>query len=171
MSLWRWSLGVLAALTLCAVGGASAQQGRLERIEILQSGLYTGSIVRQESSLGTPTGKAVIIDKPSFYSDAARVPALAGIRFGFQYRLVGSPPGRDVPLRGVWHIPAPGITNPVSGNTYRQSARDFTAPIGDTQIHGYGFDQPWEIVEGDWILEIWHANRLLASRTFLVKPP
>ena len=94
-----------------------------------------------------------------------------GVRFGFQYRLVGSPPGRDVRLRGVWQIPAPGITNPVNGNIYRESARDFTALIGDTQIHGYGFDHPWEIVEGEWVLEIWHDRRLLASRTYLVGPP
>ena len=171
MGFRRWSLGVLAALVSIAVGGASAQQARLDRIEVIQSGLYTATIARQDSSLGSPTGKAAMLDSPTFYSDAARVPAQIGVRFGFQYRLVGSPSGRDVPLRGVWHIPAPGITNPVSGNTYRESARDFTAPIGDTQIHGYGFDQPWEIVEGNWVLEIWHGKRLLASRTFVVGPP
>ena len=76
-----------------------------------------------------------------------------GIRFGFQYRLIESPAGQVVPLRGVWQIPAPGITNPVNGNIYCESARDFTALIGDTQICEYGFDQPWEIVEGEWVCE------------------
>lgn len=167
----RWSLSALAALALLAVGGASAQQGKLERLEVIQSGLYTASIARRDSSPGTPTGKASIVGNPTFYSDETRVPAQLGIRFGFQYRLIGSPPGREARLRGVWHIPAPGITNPVNGNTYRESARDFTALIGDTQIHGYGFDQPWEIVEGEWILEIWHNERLLASRSFVVGKP
>ncbi|MBX3501698.1 MAG: DUF3859 domain-containing protein [Alphaproteobacteria bacterium] len=171
MGIRRWSLGALAALALFAVGGASGQQGRLDRIEIIQSGLYSASIVRRDSAHGTPTGQASLLDSPSFYADAARVPAQIGIRFGFQYRLIGSPPGREVALRGVWQIPAPGITNPVNGNTYRESARDFTARIGDTQIHGYGFDQPWEIVAGNWVLEIWHEKRLLASRTFLVEAP
>jgi hypothetical protein len=167
----RWSLAALAALAVLAVCGVSAQHGKLERLEVIQSGLYTASIARRDSAPGTPTGKASIVDSPSFYSDETRVPAQLGIRFGFQYRLIGSPPGQEARLRGVWHIPAPGITNPVSGNTYRQSTRDFTASIGDTRIHGYGFDQPWEIVEGEWILEIWHNERLLASRTFRVGNP
>ena len=167
----RWSLGALAALKVFTAGGASAQQGKMERLEVLQSGLYSASIARRDSAPGTPTGKASIVDSPSFYSDTSRVPAQLGIRFGFQYRLIGSPQGREARLRGIWRIPDPGITNPVSGNTYRESARDFTALIGDTQIHGYGFDQPWEIVEGEWILEIWHNERLLASRTFVVGKP
>jgi hypothetical protein len=154
-----------------AVGGASAQRAKLERIEVLRSGLYSGSIGRQESSPGSPTGKAAMIDSPSFYVDEARVPAQIGIRFGFEYRVLGSPTGREVRLRGVWHIPAPGITNPTNGNTYRESARDFTVRIGDTHVHGYGFDQPWEIVEGDWVLEIWQGETALASRTFSVKAP
>lgn len=169
MQFRKWSLAILAVLTLLAAGGAPAQQGKLDRIEIIQSGLYTASIVRRDSSLGTPTGKASIVESPSFYSDTTRVPAQAGIRFGFQYRLIGSPSGREVPLRAVWQIPAPGITNPVNGNVYRESTREFTATIGETQIHGYGFDQPWEIVEGEWVLEIWHEKRLLASRTFQVR--
>ncbi len=167
----RWSFGALAALALLVVGGASAQQGKLDRLEVIQSGLYSANVARRDSALGTPTGKASIIDKPSFYSDESRVPAQLGVRFGFQYRLIGSPQGREARLRGVWRIPDPGITNPVNGNTYRESARDFTALIGDTQIHGYGFDQPWEIVEGEWILEVWHNERLLASRSFMVGKP
>jgi hypothetical protein len=171
MQSWRCALGVLAALMMLAVGGVSAQQGRLDRIEITQSGMYTASIVHRDSALGTPTGKATLLEKPNFYSDNARVDAQLGIRFGFQYQLVGSPAGREVRLRGVWHIPAPGITNPANGNVHRESTREFTAVIGDTQIHGYGFDQPWEIVEGDWVLEIWHGERRLASRTYSVKLP
>ena len=168
----RWSLGALAALAMVvAAGGTAAQQGKLDRLEVIQSGLYTANVARRDSAPGTPTGKASLIDGPSFYSDSARVPAQLGIRFGFQYRLIGSPPGREARLRGVWRKPEPGITNPVNGNTYRESVRDFSASIGDTQIHGYGFDQPWEIVEGEWILEIWHNERLLASRTFVVKAP
>lgn len=168
----RRALGALAALTMVfAAGGASAQVGKLDRLEVIQSGLYNANIARRDSAPGTPTGKASLVDGPSFYSDASRVPAQLGVRFGFQYRLIGSPQGREARLRGVWHIPAPGITNPVSGNTYRQSARDFGALIGDTHVHGYGFDQDWEIVEGEWILEIWHNERLLASRSFMVGKP
>mgnify|MGYP001422915668 CR=1 FL=1 len=171
MGIRRRLLGILAALALFDVAGASAQQGKLDRIEIIQSGLYTASVARRDSALGTPTGKAMLVDSPSFYSEETRVPAQMGVRFGFQYRLVGSPAGREVPLRAVWQIPAPGITNPVNGNIYRESARDFTALIGDTQVHGYGFDHPWEIVEGEWVLEIWHGKRRLASRSFVVQPP
>jgi hypothetical protein len=171
MTTRRWSLGALASLALFAAGGASAQHGKLDRLEVIKSGLYTANVARRDSALGTPTGRASIVESPSFYSDETRVPAQLGIRFGFQYRLIGSPQGQEARLRGVWRIPEPGIVNPANGNTYRESARDFTAAIGDTQIHGYGFDQPWEIVEGEWVLEIWHNERLLASRSFVVGKP
>ena len=32
--------------------------------------------------------------------------------------------------------------------------------------HGYSLDEDWELVAGDWILEIWDGNKKLASQTF-----
>ncbi len=40
--------------------------------------------------------------------------------------------------------------------------------IGDTTYVSYGFDDPWELVPGPWILEIWSGDRKLTSQTFTV---
>ena len=104
-----------------------------------------------------------MLDSPSFYADAADVPAQLGIRFGFQYRLIGSPSGRDVPLRAVWQIPAPGITNPVNGNTYRESARDFRADL--RRIRAIIDDTPEGAAgSSEWLRSVSSEITVLAAR-------
>lgn len=167
----RWLLGLVATALLCVPVQASAQAPRIERIEVLQSGLYNATVARREASPGTTSGRTSILQGFTFYAATTEVPARLGTRFGTEYRIVGSPNGQPVQLRSVVRIPEPGITNPVNGNTYRESVRVFTATIGATDITGYSFDQEWEILAGDWVQEIWADRRLLLSRTFTVRAP
>jgi len=164
----KWLAALVVAVALCGAGEAAAQKASVERIEILQAGLYTANVVRRDASPGTASGNTAITEGTNFYLQTTQVPARLGIRFGVEYRLIGSPEGERVQLRSVWRIPAPGITNPANGNTYRQSPRDFEALVGSRRTQGYGFDQAWEIVSGDWVYEIWDGSRLLMSKAFTV---
>ena len=40
---------------------------------------------------------------------------------------------------------------------------------GEVQKAIYGFDVMQELVEGEWIVSVWHAKKLLHTQTFTVK--
>ena len=58
---------------------------------------------------------------------------------------------------------------PETGTVYRQSVSNAPAAIGAITLRGYTFEEPWELRCGDWIQEIWFANRKLLSQTFTVE--
>jgi hypothetical protein len=33
---------------------------------------------------------------------------------------------------------------------------------------GYGLDQPWELLAGNWIIEFWNGDQKLAEQSFSV---
>ena len=40
--------------------------------------------------------------------------------------------------------------------------------IGALCLVGYGFDNAWEIVPGQWTQQIWYQDKMLAERKFSV---
>ena len=152
-------------------GGAAAQQARADRIELLQFGLYKAERTSDTAAPGTPAGQVHTITSVTFTDATPRIPARLGTRFGIQFRVVGTPADQNVTLREIWRLPAPGLRNPTSGNIYRESVVEFTMPLGATRVRGYGFDHDWEVVPGDWTIEIWDGQRRLLAYTFNVYRP
>ena len=95
--------------------------------------------------------------------------ARVGIGFGVRFRSIGERNGERAMLRSVWKIPEPGIVNPTSHDTYRQSVADFSTTIGTNHWRGYAFDASWEVVPGTWTLEIWQGDRKLLEKSFEIK--
>jgi hypothetical protein len=165
----RWLLVVVA---LAVLGGrAEAQQPRIDGADLIEFGLYESKRTGDKPDAGTPSGSTHIVAEVAFYEATNRVPARLGTRFGIRYRIVGEPAGAQVPIRVVWRLPAPGLRNPTSGNVYRESVSDFAVPIGQAWMRGYGFDSNWELVPGDWTLELWSGARKLLTKTFTVYKP
>ena len=165
------TLALLALLGAPIRAEEAPNEARIDRLELLASGFYdttqanvTGSSPAAGSSAGVVHTLGTIALLPAPPAVSARI----GIGFGVRFRSFGENDGASAPLRSVWRIPAPGIHNPNTGNTYRQSVADFTTTIGDTQWRGYGFDDPWEVVPGVWTIEIWQGERKLLEQSFTV---
>ncbi len=94
-----------------------------------------------------------------------------GINFGFQYEAVGSPRGEKTTLHFVVIYPPPGLTKPGSSSPIPRDEYDQKVRIGvKGSYDGYELDNDWEMVPGDWTLQIWSGPNKLASETFsLVK--
>lgn len=147
------------------------QSARIDRIDLLEAGLYRAERAGQMETPGSVTGSINRLSRVDFYELTSRVPAQVGIRFGVRFRVIGTPEKALVRLRTIWRLPGAGLREPSSGRVYRESDEDFTTPIGEPRLRGYGFDNDWELVPGDWAIEIWHEQRRLLTHTFTVYRP
>jgi hypothetical protein len=163
-----------AILTMLGVllGASLAAAQTVERIDILQSGLYTAAVTGNVATPGTATGNSHTVGNVQFYQSTDRVPARLGTRFGVNYVIVGNPDGAILEFRQIWRLPAPGLRNPKTGNVYRESPRTVQKTIGDRgALTGYSFDDDWEMVPGPWTCELWLGERLMLTKTFTVYKP
>jgi hypothetical protein len=144
----RAALGLASAAV--AAGPARAQSAKVERIDVLESGQYTG------------------ITLPKFVDTSLRVPGKVGTRFGLRIRVVGRPADAHVTLREIWRLPRPGARDPSTGRNYLEVTTDFQARMSEAFVRGYSFDQAWQIVPGEWLIEIWDGVRKMHSHRFTV---
>ena len=96
------------------------------------------------------------------------IPAAKGLKFGIRYLIKGYPIGSRIKIDFIVHYPAPGLTNPGTGKTARQSVVSMVKKIGRITTTGYLFNQQWEMVPGQWTFQIWHDARKLAEKQFQV---
>ena len=98
-----------------------------------------------------------------------RIPARLGVRFGILYSVSGLSPNRDVVLRKV--ITHPSMTLP-DGKVVAGSAFDETHKAGaDGKVGnftGFVFEKPYELVPGDWKIEVWLDTERLVDQRFSV---
>ncbi len=166
------SLIVIAtALSAVCLGlPAVAETARLDRIEIVDAGFYSARKTGETKvAPGAVAGTDTILSDVKFLDDAPERSARIGSQFGVRFRSVGRPQDAEVTLRSVWKFPPPGITNPKTGNTFRESVVNFPHRIGTTHVRGYSLDESWEIVRGVWTLQIWQGDRKLFERNFMIE--
>jgi hypothetical protein len=154
-------------LLVCALTpGARAQQ--VERIEIVEWGIYRTDNLGVIPNPNAPSGTSYLAANIRHQQTTTTVPALVGITFGFRYEVAGSPPGAAVKLRTVVRFPRQGLTSPSSGKTFLSEESDRSTPVGGIGFKGYTLDYDWEVQTGPWTVEIWHGDRKLAEKTFMV---
>ena len=54
---------------------------------------------------------------------------------------------------------------------YAESRDTHDATIGRKELHGYGFDEEWEMVPRTWVFEVWYGKARLIKKTFNVYTP
>ena len=162
-------VGLSFILMLCCSVAATAQTVNVDRIQIKIYGIYEGNISKTEQ---TPTGIALdIVANHQLVKQTTTVPARLGLRFDFEYLVVGTPQDAEVPLKFVTIFPKQGVRPPkANGPVYRnESAR--TKRVGRESYRDYGFDDEWELVPGTWTIQIWYQERKLAEKSFTVVKP
>lgn len=95
------------------------------------------------------------------------IPARLGTNFGFQYVINSTPRGATMHVTNVIRFPGEGLQQP-NGRTWKESREDAPIKIGQRQFYGYGFDEAWEVVPGEWVFEVWHKDARIIRKTFNV---
>ena len=159
-------ISAVACAMLLASSAAWAQD--VQGIEIVEHGVYTAD----KSSCARDAQGIERCDRSNIRhaSTTWNVPAQLGVEFGLRYRVVGKPKGAKISVKRIWLIPEPGFRAP-NKEPIRRLERSDDAVIGEAKFVSYGFDDSWELVPGQWVLEFWYADRKLGEQRFTVGKP
>ena len=164
--------GSLALLLLAAcLGEASAQGGKIDRVDIVETGIYRAETTLIEHAPATATGQRNILSDTRLITSTTRIQARVGVHFGMRYRVVGRPANAAVKLTSITLYPGAGLKKPGTETLQARGEHSLLATIGAINYRGYVFEHDWELVPGAWTLELWDGKRKLASQTFQVVKP
>ena len=161
----RWYLCALLVLLVPAV--ASAQRVKVDRVDIIEFGVYSAVVESVRRSDTTAMGHVSSLTDIKLRSKTDTVCARLGERFGIRYVVVGQPRGMAVELDWVTRFPPPGAVN-ARGKQFAVSELKDTKMIGDEAFRSYTFEEEWEMVPGVWSLEFHYKGRKVGEKTFTV---
>ena len=135
---------------------------------ILKYGIF--DVVKEgkvKSSPDTSTGK--IISKPtlSLRRQTHRIPLEPGVHFGYQYRLSLPTATHSATLTRI--IRHPEMVKP-DGTRSTGSSREIRKRVKNGNVFaldGYALTEPYELVAGEWVFQIWHHQQLLVEQKFI----
>jgi len=136
--------------------------------KVSQYGLYrmvrNGGVINDAK---TTTGKVIASPVIQQLATTQRIPLIKGAQMYLQYRLWSLPnKPAYVNLRRV--LKHPQMTLPDGKTT---TGSDFMVKRKVSSNHvivytGYGFDEDYELVAGDWVFQIWYQDKKLIEQTF-----
>lgn len=154
---------------LCST--VQAQDTYINAAETLAFGTFTSSGTKRFTRGATRSAPpADHIEDYRFEDFTTRIPMVLGTQFGLEYQVNTKPKNRPISLTTIIRFPEPGLQAP-RGKTYTESKETYRRKVGEPHLHGYGFDEEWELVPGKWVFEVWHNKAKLISKTFTVFDP
>lgn len=133
--------------------------------KLVDYGVYRsedGPRVRDEAVAG---GLVVSYGK-SLIAQTDRVEARIGTSFGYRYRLVGPGDSAEVTIR-VRHpepLRDPTLERPIAVSTWSEEV-----PVGPVNWNtGWIFESDWELVPGDWVMQLYVGKQKLLEHRFTV---
>ncbi len=133
-----------------------------------QHGLYkllrSGGVVDDPN---TNTGKVIAKPVIQLVKTTERIPLIKGAQMYLQYRITPFPDRPAwVDFRQV--LKHPKMTLP-DGSVSTGFDKPFKGKVSVNQsigYVGYGFDEDYELVEGDWVFAVWYQDRKMVEQTF-----
>jgi len=141
---------------------------------VTHAGGFTAQSMSKLAEAGqeSPTRTVGTVADWHFVSDSTEIDGNVGTQFGIEFRIDGTPADAGVTVQLALTFPPQGIRNPNTGQRMFSTTIAFpNTKIGALCLVGYGFDNAWEIVPGEWKMQIIYHDRALAERTFTVGKP
>lgn len=167
------STEVVASSGSAASGKTPGDLDKPLKGKVSRPGLYrlvrSGGIINDPS---TGTGKSVVKPVVELVKTTQRIPLIKSGQMYFQYRIWPLPAQpAHVDLRRV--VKHPKMTLP-DGSVSTGSDRMIKGKISSNQViayTGYGLDEDYELVEGEWVFEIWYQDEKVIEQKFTTYRP
>ena len=137
--------------------------------EVLAFGPFRSRGSRRVSLGSEYAVQADNVEDANFTDITDQIPAELGGEFGMRY-VVHGPEHQSTRVKAVIHFPGDGIVVH-GGQRYRKSTERFNIKYNRPALYGYGFDEPGEMVPGEWKFEIYSRGRLVVRCSFHVTLP
>ena len=157
-------------LMLCLANLSQATDLRVRAAEIVGYGIFDTSSTTSGRGFTASSIAEDHVKGVRFIEYTTDIPAKLGVNFGIQYVINSRPRGKPIRVTSVVKFPEAGLQRP-RGRLYKESRDTHEVIIGRKALHGYGFDEEWELVPGTWIFELWYRDARLIKKTFNVYVP
>lgn len=157
---------VIAFLALALVG-CHFQRASPRDVELLEFGTFretdTGGYVRAPDSV---QGRSHAVTDAVLIEGTTDIRASRGTSFGIRVKFTGEPAGVIVPCTAkCFH---PKFADPTTQRTSEVEQWENFGTIGSAGYIGYTFDYEWELVPGQWTIQLFVGSKLKAEKTFNV---
>jgi hypothetical protein len=155
---------IILVLLFCAgissSAGAQSTPIQINNLQLLDYGLLNIHMEKAIDKSTTATGKHNVIDDIEFYKQTSDITAQIKDTFGIKYQINGFPEGT------IADFTFKVIHPPINGRT--MSSAQVKATVGSWRADFYTFEEEFELVEGEWTMQIWDKNRMLLEKAFTV---
>lgn len=153
---------LLSFITACA--NVATSTARMD-----WAGTYDELGTRRINDQNSLTGKrSKVIGTWQLKERTTDIQAALGARFGICYTLDDGTPDTAIHYKVIWYFPENGMTNPVTKKRANWHSREKTCHSGKPSFTGWIFNEPWEMVPGTWVVEIWVKDKRLLRQMFQV---
>ena len=133
--------------------------------KVTEVGIYQAQVITAQTNA---TGvKLQGLDEFKLLRSTTNVPARVGVRFGFRYEILGTPPNAPVVLTMV--VMHPPLRNAATGKTEVKDSYQLRSRIGQTYTSN-SLDEESDLVPGIWTFEVWYKGEKLCAQSFRVVP-
>jgi hypothetical protein len=155
---------------LLAAGAARAQTVEVDRLELIDSGIYKVERGTPEKTAQGLKADVAEAEKVEPLESKVTIPAQIGTSFGVRYRIIGRPEGENIKLRRVVVFPPPGL-QPSRGKRVPRDASVVPITMEKTNAFLYTLDDSFDLVPGIWTFELWYGDRNLLTQSFTLEKP
>jgi Domain of unknown function (DUF3859) len=161
---------LIVASLLFGLAGCNAQTNAPESVELLEFGIFkkTNSL-NDLNDGGTISGRRHAVAEAVLVERTTNIPARIGTSFGFRVKYRGQTPGAVV--RCTAKCLHPKLTDPSSGRNSEVEHWDTSSLSGREEYIGYTLDNAWELVPGEWKIQLWVGPKLMVEKTFTLYAP
>lgn len=160
---------LIAALLLNGTVAAVALEPVINTVELLAYGVMKFSQVEAAKIATDDHPRVDHIKGIRFTRNEQRIVATPETSFGISYRVNGSSTGTMLDVVHTLIFPQGGIQDQ-SGHRYERSVEQLTIETGKPIVFGYGFDEDWERVAGEWVFQVWYHDTRILQKTITVLP-
>jgi Domain of unknown function (DUF3859) len=142
----------------------SKQFGRLEFVEIKYG---VAQVVRgsREEMKNSPTGSHGWLSEFGIIKITDSVPAELKANFGVQY-MVKARDTVDIEVEIEWIFPKKMVND--EGKKFKSIKYKTQRPTNIESASSYSLDKPFEILKGDWIMNIYIEHKLVHTKKFVL---
>ena len=161
---------LLVASLLLGLGTCTAQTNPSDGVELLEFGIFKKiSSLDDLHDSGTISGIRHAVAKAKLIEETTSIPARIGTSFGFRVKYPGQATGAIV--RCTAKCLHPRLTDPSTGRSSEVEQWDISSLSGSEEYIGYTLDHAWELIPGEWKIQLWLGPKLMIEKTFTVYAP